>query len=1144
MPRAKNAKVWNEDLVRALRAREEQGRQQGSQRQFLWRDGAAAIEAVRTDIYVFQSSGKIVGLPRKLSKTVEEECRGIIQGHRPILPEGYIPITMEDRRLVPQGNPYDQDPYLKKIKMQGGAYAILLAFHLSQSSTMTKEQICAAAQPHCDEQMDANWHAGRSYGAWSSKKTLVKHNLLQENKATQNGERGFRSTGALTWTLTDNGKLFIQALLRKFPQRVPTVSQEEVEPSDSVACGTDRPPSTYHNVQLRVHATNIVADSHPAVQVTPLGEDASFVGKKRDQHFVTDREELVAWISEGGSHRQKKFKVGAARRERLHTLCDELMEKYPGLVLQRKTEEEVGSRALYVFIKEKAISAHIARGLFGNKEPSKIKTSPSKRDVGRQLNSDTPPKRSRHTSSNAVARQALYESPKAELLQKASEPWGETKPSAARSLFSDGTSSNLLSSPADSDDDIQQAIQESLRQGRGSKAGPLAKRETACIELSDSEEEGEGLTSSLQESLFSKPAYKSLPKLEWPSSSESDDELLNHAYRPIAKRKKEKNLSVLKRKPCVGQGCKAVSKTEKQVKTEKAPVVIDLAESDEETTTNSHQVAPPAVKITIKDEKGSPDTTKVSEQKKVAQNKQASDQSNLVILIDNRERSRNATPREMRIELTRHLTSGSLNAIWPQSLPAGDVEEEQLNYGDFAFEVRDGLHHTSRLPISVERKRVNDLVQRSVNGDHWKQLQRMRDCCDVAVMLIEGDTRTACQFPADGSQHQDWSPDHHTIDDEPTLYRFMARAILSSPAIMFIQAKDEQASYRAVGVLGLVATLYDNWTKEAPHSAIASKAAINKLYQRLNSRGIHWRLARRVSEEVGSISQIERIYEECEQSRRHEVLSPIISNTCSSSVESEGSMSLLECGSVSGWSTAVYSAIHSSLPEPSRVRQKFDEYKVFVEDQAGLLKALHSGKSPESIVEQALEIEPQKMSPRIVRVEGPSDLVACLPQVESDTFYKPISVERNHLGLSMPTVVMQTVSGRSRSHRLCLHVIEARSVVESIQKACIIFHKDFISAAREVAKDINARCSSDKLKLLHDRRVLVVRGLGASIDAAAKKAGYIAEIKTLVDAVFAELMIRHGIVVVQAVRLSSDLEMIIKEFAFACFHYQLLTQSS
>jgi hypothetical protein len=25
-------------------------------------------------------------------------------------------------------NPYDQDPYLKRIKMQGGAYAILLAF--------------------------------------------------------------------------------------------------------------------------------------------------------------------------------------------------------------------------------------------------------------------------------------------------------------------------------------------------------------------------------------------------------------------------------------------------------------------------------------------------------------------------------------------------------------------------------------------------------------------------------------------------------------------------------------------------------------------------------------------------------------------------------------------------------------------------------------------------------------------------------------------------------------------------------------------------------------------------------------------------------------------------------------------------------
>jgi glutamate racemase len=46
----------------------------------------------------------------------------------------------------------------------------------------------------------------------------------------------------------------------------------------------------------------------------------------------------------------------------------------------------------------------------------------------------------------------------------------------------------------------------------------------------------------------------------------------------------------------------------------------------------------------------------------------------------------------------------------------------------------------------------------------------------------------------------------------------------------------------------------------------------------------------------------------------------------------------------------------------------------------------------------------------------------------------------------------------------------------------------------------------------------------------------------MVDMVFAELMIRHDMVVLQAVRLTTDLEMMVRELVMACFHYQLLTQ--
>jgi hypothetical protein len=60
--------------------------------------------------------------------------------------------------------------------------------------------------------------------------------------------------------------------------------------------------------------------------------------------------------------------------------------------------------------------------------------------------------------------------------------------------------------------------------------------------------------------------------------------------------------------------------------------------------------------------------------------------------------------------------------------------------------------------------------------------------------------------------------------------------------------------------------------------------------------------------------------------------------------------------------------------------------------------------------------------------------------------------------------------------------------------------------------------------------------LGAAIDAAAKRASYRAELKVVVD------MIRHDMVVHQEVRLTIDLEMIVRVLAMACFHYMLLTQ--
>lgn len=79
MPRAQDRKVWNEDLVRALTSRYEMAVRQEKRDQFLWRDGAKQIEAVRKDIYTF-STGRVVNLPQNLKKRVFELCMDVIQG--------------------------------------------------------------------------------------------------------------------------------------------------------------------------------------------------------------------------------------------------------------------------------------------------------------------------------------------------------------------------------------------------------------------------------------------------------------------------------------------------------------------------------------------------------------------------------------------------------------------------------------------------------------------------------------------------------------------------------------------------------------------------------------------------------------------------------------------------------------------------------------------------------------------------------------------------------------------------------------------------------------------------------------------------------------------------------------------------------
>lgn len=211
MPRPRNAKVWNEDLVRALQARADQQRIQGGRYHLLFNEAAQQIAQVRKDIYAF-SNDRIVNLPDGLSKTASDTCRLIITGNKPIIPEGFIPTLPQD--AIP-GNPFQNYPYVKEIKLRGGAFAILMAFYCSQSSRMTKRQIIAAGQQFCDEAMEDNYLAGRPYGAFQGHVTLERHGLIRGNKPYYE----FQARGTLrqvnndAWfDITRNGELFIEAL--------------------------------------------------------------------------------------------------------------------------------------------------------------------------------------------------------------------------------------------------------------------------------------------------------------------------------------------------------------------------------------------------------------------------------------------------------------------------------------------------------------------------------------------------------------------------------------------------------------------------------------------------------------------------------------------------------------------------------------------------------------------------------------------------------------------------------------------------------------------------------------------------------------------------------------------------------------------
>jgi ERCC4-type nuclease len=1058
MARPKDAKVWNEDLVRALKARQEQCRQQGKQQQFTWRDGAIAIEAVRGDIYMFKT-GRIAGLPTGLKKTVDELCRALITDRAEILPPGYVPTSFDDQQDH-KGGAYENDPYLKKIKIRGGAFAILMAFHISKSQVMTKDQICASAQSFCDEAMEANFNAGRLRGAWNGVETLVKHGLVSVTKTTafNASAGGFRSNGKWTYTLTRNGEQFIEALLRRHPEEI-SRQIRAARPADNSAASVGRNQETPANPFFK----EVFASGKTETKRAPPREKAA-----QSYHASKDEEELRVWSTTARIGEQRIFKVGKQRRQQLHDLCDQLNQGLvpSGTQLQHESVDlTTHSRALYVtMVRRGNVHPFNATAAMDVGSPasttsfpkvaalnldSHTKSSPPRRLQGAfsgtvnsiHLDEGTPTKRSRTippaiaAANAALARQAMHES----LVEKVNE-WSSSSlihgaSSEAYILDSDGSDGGGKI-PA-----VERRHIQDVDPGRNGR--------THIIDLLESDDD--------DSSIFCEKAVK----------------------------------------PTGVAQCKVND-----------DVVVDLTQEMPEEIPTTFATSAPFPKLTI--------------------------------YIDSRERNRNATPRLLRTDLTRMIHSGPLKMVWPNSMVLAHVEEKELGCGDFAFQLDRGPYG-SRIPVIVERKRIGDLVQRSAKKDHWSQLQKMRDMSDVSIFLLEGDFRSATQFNAFGSQEDEaLASTNHTIDSEESIVLFMGRAILSSDTVGFIQTKDEQGSLRAVGALGLMSATASKQSQRSPESALNVKVERKRLADRLENGGIPFQLAHRVAEEIGSTKQMDLLYAIAENDDCREImLAPVIADCCSA---------LASKSSASRWSAACHRIYFSPLVEAAKARKIYSEYEHLVEDRANLLFNLQTGWTPEEALDIALsDGDVQVESPRSVSIElskDGSDFRNCFA-VDSrvETFYR---FKQGQLSRLLPFMAMRTESGLFRSSRLFVFLLEGEQLVERVKQSLTDKNACFVASARIVADKIRDDCC-DESESGKERRILVIRGLQAALDNAAKKPGYNSVLRAMVDMVLADIMIAREserMCVLQAVRLSNDLNIIVQQLALACFHFQLLTETT
>lgn len=1024
-----------------------------------------------------------------------ESIQRIVKGEEPILPRGYTPLSaaeldsLEDTIV---------DPYLeKKISKRCGAHAILMAFHHGTIDTsVTKDQIIKVVRDLnlCDNEMDANWHQGREYGAWKAKDTLIRHGFLQEHKASiRMTDRGFRANGKHLYSITDAGRKAIQYLLCKWPDTRPCPRA-----GYSVNFGSSPASRSYLSPAGQSAASSL---AWSADFITRIGPPA-----KKTKFSDDDERDLRQWLASASVLSQRVLNLGKQRRRYLHNLCDRLMEENPGLRIDHSSQGDRHGRHLYITVVSKPLNGIRSDSEWNPTVDSSFGT------VG------TPPQ--------ASARKRLFndmtEGPGQRLggVFSTAGPDVSAKEAAANAAIKrcqvterDGSSRDrhplyvasmhtpeVIEVIDDADADLKPA---SKRRRHGYDYQPGDK-----VIVMDSNGHTRGPLLIVRAHTSGHVTVR--------ENEGHDNKMEVGNIRPYLEALDQDDEHGIGNPQSVSASMRYDVNAERDADDDG---IIDLCDS-QEILVSSIAYSPPG----DLEAQTEPNLSEI-----------------VTIFIDSRERSRNSAPRELRMGLTKQVETGSLKDVWPAGRPTGKVVERQLCYGDFAFEVSrtNSEDKASRLSVVVERKLLRDLIQRSTRGDHWKQLQRMRDHCEHAIMLVENDTQLAARFDAYGSMGLEPNPSHHLIENDADVFRFMGRAILSSRNIRFIQTKDQNGSFRSIGALALIAAESKRIGRNAAVSPPTAASEQLKLQDRLTSGGIHWKVARAIVEEIGSVQALKSLYDSCSSSEaKKKLMLPILLNA----VNQE------ELGSLLQWSTAVFLVVSANRECCSEKNARYQEIKFTFGDampcdSASMLVFVYEESSANDAVGKALEygdIAIEVSIRRKVAIEISEDLKPFFPPPVADSFY---TLSANPWGSS--TVKLCTACGNIVSNSLYVYIIDGGKLLEYVEtalgKSCN-GTEDYVRTAYEVAKIVDDSFSFSDHSTA-DHRIILVRGLPPALTTAAKATLYRDEIRVVCELIFSCLMLEYNFVILQAIRKKDDeTAMILQQLALACFHYQMITK--